>query len=41
MKNYPFSRLELVVETFGQPTNVQFKSPKLLSQQIRKIIMKL
>ena len=36
-QNYPFCRLELVVETFEKPTNQNsLKSPKFLGQQIRK-----
>ena len=41
-QNYPFSRLLWVVETFGHSTKlnklivIQYKSPRLLSQRLRK-----
>ncbi len=40
-QNYPFCRLQLAVETFGhsncyQLNKIHQKSPKLLSQRIRK-----
>ena len=40
-QNYPFCRLQLLVETFGHSTlnkliKIQQESPKLSSQQIRK-----
>ena len=34
-QNYPFSKLQLVVETFEPSIKIQKKSPELLSQRIR------
>ena len=39
-QNYPFCRLQLMVKSFGhlqnQPIKIQWMSPKLLNQEIRK-----
>ena len=40
-QNYPFCRVKLVVETLEQSTNHNsLKSPKLLSQRIKKLYYK-
>ena len=35
-QNFPFCKSKLVVETFEHSNKIQVKSPKLLSQRIRK-----
>ena len=41
IQNYPFCRLQLVVEliVINQQIKIQQKSPKLLDQRIKKVII--